>query len=137
MIEYSHSPSFAHIWDSISFTAGASETSRNCRAKLRNDIGAGKSSPDFANDQIQPYPSLKNPDGSNVTIENLRRTHLFGYKGCSNDDANAIGDAYIDFLKLANQLKVYNQIDWDDQMSIFRTSLRSSVIQHSVAKDMS
>ena len=75
--------------------------------------------PDFSHDQIQPYPSLKNPDGSNVTIENLRGIRLFGFKGCSNHNANAIDVAYNDFYKLANQEEVYNQISWDDQVSAF------------------
>ncbi|KAL8790632.1 MAG: hypothetical protein Q9213_000480 [Squamulea squamosa] len=74
--------------------------------------------PDFSRDSIQPYPSLKNSDGSNITIENLRGARLFGWKGCSTDEANAIGVAYNDFYKLANQYGVYDKIDWNDQATI-------------------
>lgn len=73
--------------------------------------------PDFSKDQIQPYPSFKEPNGSNLTTDNLRGARLFGYKGCGNDEANNIAEAYNDFYKLANQVTVYNKIDWSDQVS--------------------
>lgn len=34
--------------------------------------------PDFSNDPFPPYPPVKNPDDSNITIENLRGTRLYG-----------------------------------------------------------
>jgi hypothetical protein len=36
--------------------------------------------PDFSKDSFPPYPDLKNPDGSNITVQNLRGVHLFGWK---------------------------------------------------------
>src|SRR6187402_2513262 len=74
--------------------------------------------PDFSKDQFPPYPSLKNPDGSNITIESLRGTHLFGWKGCETEEVNAISQAYNDFYELARQPVVYNSIDWTSQAAI-------------------
>ena len=68
--------------------------------------------PNFANDPFPPFPSLKNPDGTNITVESLRGTHLFGWKGCSNEEVNGITEAYNDFYTLAQQPEVYNSIDW-------------------------
>jgi hypothetical protein len=56
-----------------------------------------------------------NSDGSNITIANLRGTHLFGWKGCSKEEANEISTAYNDFYTLAQQQSVYNNIDWTSQ----------------------
>ena len=72
--------------------------------------------PDFRNDPIQPYPDLKGPDGKNLTTENIRGVHLFGYKGCTNREANAINYAYNDFYKLAQQPDLYNHINWNDEV---------------------
>jgi hypothetical protein len=68
--------------------------------------------PDFSKDPFPPYPSLQNPDGSNITLENLRGTRLFGWWGCTGERAKLIQEAYNDFYKLSNQLEVYNKIDW-------------------------
>jgi hypothetical protein len=68
--------------------------------------------PNFANDPFPPFPSLKNSDGTNITVESLRGTHLFGWKGCDNDEVNGITQAYNDFYTLAQQPEVYNSIDW-------------------------
>ena len=73
--------------------------------------------PDFAKDQIQPYPSLKDANGANLTVDNIRGVHLYGWKGCDARESNAISEAYNDFYKLANQQEVYNKIDWDGQVS--------------------
>ncbi|KAL8720304.1 MAG: hypothetical protein Q9225_002816 [Loekoesia sp. 1 TL-2023] len=72
--------------------------------------------PDFKNDPIQPYPDLKGPNGEDLTIENLRGVHLFGWKGCSGDEGKWIKEAYNDFYKLAQQPELYNNIDWNDQV---------------------
>lgn len=66
--------------------------------------------PDFSKDPFPPYPPLKNPDGSNITIENLRGTRLFGWKGCSSSDSKAIAEAFDDFHKLADPLA--SNLDW-------------------------
>ncbi|KAL9124459.1 MAG: hypothetical protein Q9217_006211 [Psora testacea] len=72
--------------------------------------------PDFKNDPIQPYPDLKSSNGEDLTIENLRGVHLFGWKGCSGDEGKWIKEAYNDFYKLAQQPELYNNIDWSDQV---------------------
>lgn len=72
--------------------------------------------PDFSNDPMQPFPSLKDSDGQNITIDNLRGVRLFGYKGCTNQEGNAINVAYNDFYKLAQQPELYNHINWNDQV---------------------
>lgn len=72
--------------------------------------------PNFKNDPIQPYPDLKGPNGEDLTIENLRGVHLFGYKGCSGQESVWIKEAYSDFYKLAQQPELYNNIDWSDEV---------------------
>lgn len=81
--------------------------------------GAGTSiwdfAPDFSNDPFPPYPPVKNPDGSNITIENLRGTRLYGWYGCPSDRVNVIQRAYRDFNTLSSQDGVYRNIDWSAQ----------------------
>ena len=67
--------------------------------------------PDFSNDPFPPYPPLKNPDGSNISTENLRGTRLYGWKGCNVPEQKAIAEAFDDFYKLANPLS--SNINWD------------------------
>jgi hypothetical protein len=71
--------------------------------------------PSFAGDAIQPYPDLTGSDGNNISVDSLRGTHLFGWKGCTGERAKLIKQAYNDFYTLANQLEVYNNIDWSGQ----------------------
>ncbi len=66
---------------------------------------------DFGNDAIPSYPSLKNANDTNITLSGLRRAHLFGWKGCSNEESNDTAKAYDGFFTLAQQLDVYNKID--------------------------
>ena len=73
--------------------------------------------PDFKNDAIQPYPDLKGSNGEDLTIASLRGVHLFGWKGCSGQEGKWIQEAYNDFYKLAQQPELYNNIDWNDQVS--------------------
>ena len=80
-------------------------------------VSVWDNAPDFSKDQIQPYPSLKDANGVNLTVDNIRGVHLFDWKGCETRESNAISEAYNDFYKLANQLEVYNKIDWDGQVS--------------------
>ena len=75
--------------------------------------------PDFSNDTIPPFPSLKDAQGQDLTIANLRGVHLFGWKGCTGDQGKQVAEAYSDFYKLAKQPAVYNNIDWDDQVNTF------------------
>ena len=71
--------------------------------------------PDFSKDEIKPYPDIKGPNGEDLTIENLRGVHLFGWKECSGEEGKWIAEAYNDFYKLEQQPVVYNNIDWNDQ----------------------
>lgn len=75
--------------------------------------------PDFKNDAIPPYPSLKNPDGSDISIDSIRGVRLFGWKGCGGGDREkVIARAYNDFYKLSNQQAVYNAINWKGDAAI-------------------
>jgi hypothetical protein len=68
--------------------------------------------PDFSNDGHQPFPSLKDDDGNDISVENLRGTRLFGYKGCEKEEANKIDQAFKDFHTLVSQNGVHSNIDW-------------------------
>jgi hypothetical protein len=70
--------------------------------------------PDLSKSNAPPYPPLTNPDGSNITIENLRGTHLFGFDGCGGSQQKATIQAYEDFHTIMNMPGIYNNIDWDD-----------------------
>ena len=52
--------------------------------------------PDLSRTKDPVYPSLTNADGSNITVENLRGTHLFGFDGCGGPQQAAIIQAYND-----------------------------------------
>ena len=73
--------------------------------------------PDFKNDEIQLFPDLKGPNGTDLTIENLRGVYLYGWKGCSREESRWVTNAYNDFCKLAQQQELYNNIDWSDQVN--------------------
>jgi len=85
--------------------------------------------PDFSKDSFPPYPDLKNPDGSNITVQNLRGVHLFGWKGCHSTESKGIKETYDDFYKMAQLAELYNNIDWKDkaareyfrELEVFRT----------------
>ncbi|KAL6415970.1 hypothetical protein AUP68_00177 [Ilyonectria robusta] len=68
--------------------------------------------PSFSDDPFPPYPPLTNPDGTNISVTNLRGTHLFKFKGCTADKIRAIQEAYADFHTLASQAGVSSNIDW-------------------------
>lgn len=70
--------------------------------------------PDFSKSNAPPYPPLTNSDGSNITIENLRGVHLFGFDECGGSQQKAIKQAYDDFHTVMNMPEIYNNIDWDD-----------------------
>lgn len=78
----------------------------------RADTSVWGFAPNFANDPIQPYPSLKNPDGTNISIESIAGTRLYGWKGCSPNEAEDIKDAWDGFYELAQQKSLYENIDW-------------------------
>jgi hypothetical protein len=86
-----------------------------CTTLVQGDDSVWSYAPDFSKDAIQPYPDLKDSNGNNITVENLRGVHLFGFKGCAKGDADGIKQAYNDFYTLSNQLSVYNNIDWKAQ----------------------
>jgi hypothetical protein len=67
---------------------------------------------DYTKDPFPPYPPLTNPDGSNITVENLRGTRLYGWKGCGSPERNDITQAFDDFYTLSQQPEVYNSIGW-------------------------
>lgn len=71
--------------------------------------------PDYSQDEFPPYPSLTNADGSNITIDNLRGTRLYGWKGCGAYESKAIAEAFDDFYKLANPLS--STINWADEVT--------------------
>lgn len=71
--------------------------------------------PDFSKDSFPPYPDLKNPDGSNITVQNLRGVHLFGWKGCHSTESKGIKETYDDFYKMAQLAELYNNIDSKDK----------------------
>jgi hypothetical protein len=72
--------------------------------------------PDYSKDKIPPYPSMTNADGSNLTIDNIRGTRLYGWKGCEPDESKAIAAAFDDFHKLADPLA--SKIDWADDPAL-------------------
>jgi hypothetical protein len=67
---------------------------------------------DYTNDPFPPYPPFTNPDGSNISIANLRGTRLYGWKGCASSEMNIITQAYNDFHTLAKQPAIYKNIDF-------------------------
>ncbi len=69
--------------------------------------------PDTSKDPFPPYPPMKNTDGSNITVQNLRGVRLFGWKGCSSPDVKTISDSFDDFEKLAKQEALWKSIDWN------------------------
>jgi hypothetical protein len=71
--------------------------------------------PDYSKDKFPPFPSMTNPDGSNITIENLRGTRLYGWKGCEVQESKAIATAFSDFNKLATPLA--SSIDWAGEIA--------------------
>ena len=71
--------------------------------------------PDYSKDKVPPYPSLTNANGSNITVENLRGTRLYGWKDCDVDESKAIASAFDDMYKLANPLA--SQIDWAGEIA--------------------
>lgn len=71
--------------------------------------------PDYSKDKFPPYPSMKNADGTDLTIENLRGTRLYGWTGCEVDETKAIAAAFDDFHKLADPLAA--SIDWSDEVA--------------------
>ncbi|KAI0529773.1 hypothetical protein GGR58DRAFT_526027 [Xylaria digitata] len=68
--------------------------------------------PNFADDPVPPYPPLKNADGSDISIENLRGTRLFGWEQC-DDNWKPIADAWKEFNGLVSQDGVKSKIDWN------------------------
>ena len=73
--------------------------------------------PDFSNDPFPPYPPVKNPDGTNISVANARGTRLFGWKGCGSPEQKMITEAYDDFHVLVNQPGVYSNIDWNSKVA--------------------
>lgn len=63
------------------------------------------------------FRPLKNPDGSNITTENLRGTRLYGWADCQTNEINDITEAWNDFHTLANQDSVYKNIDWSENIA--------------------
>jgi len=72
-------------------------------------------SPNYSNDTFPPYPPLTHANGTNIDVQALRGTRLYGWKGCEVQEQKDLAQAYDDFYKLAQQTEVYNNIVWDDQ----------------------
>jgi hypothetical protein len=71
--------------------------------------------PDYSRDAIPLYPSMREADGSDISVDNLRGTRLYGWKGCTSSDADAIAGAFDDFSKLAKPLGA--SIDWAGEIA--------------------
>ena len=72
--------------------------------------------PDYSRDKFPPHPSLTDSNGSNITVENLRGTRLYGWKGCEVDETKAIASAFDDMYKLAKPLA--SKIDWAGEIAV-------------------
>ncbi|KAL9618507.1 MAG: hypothetical protein Q9160_006763 [Pyrenula sp. 1 TL-2023] len=71
--------------------------------------------PDYSKDPHPPYPDLKDKNGKNIDVKNVRGVHLFGWTACEQNERSIIEETYDDFYKLAQQQEVYNNIDWNHQ----------------------
>lgn len=69
--------------------------------------------PDFSQDSYPPRPEVTKPDGSNIAVENLRGTRLFGWKGCDSGAREIIVETMKHFHTLADQEALWKDIDWD------------------------
>lgn len=74
--------------------------------------------PDFSKDPFPPYPPVYNEDGSNITVENWRGTKLFGWKGCKDPEKEIIVQAFKDFVALAQQKELCDNIDWNSPAAL-------------------
>lgn len=84
-------------------------------AALTVAIDPLSNTPDYSKNLYPPYPPMTNLDGSNVTIDNLRGTRLFGWDGCHPTEQKQIVEAFNDFYKLADPLS--GQIDWAGEVA--------------------
>lgn len=100
------------MWKNLSFFASIYAVLLLFPSTAAANYTAWDYAPDIGNDPFSPYPSIKNADGSNITAENLRGARLFGYWGCNEERRRLINGAYDDFHKLADQLELWNKIDW-------------------------
>ncbi|TGJ79062.1 hypothetical protein E0Z10_g9703 [Xylaria hypoxylon] len=73
--------------------------------------------PTFASDPYPPYPPLKNDDGSDIAIENLRGTRLYGWDQCGNN-WKPIAEAWKEFNSLASQAGIKADIDWNSDAAL-------------------
>jgi hypothetical protein len=74
--------------------------------------------PVYFQDEIPPYPPLKNDDGSDIDIKNLRGTRLFGYDGCGSifsTERSKINKGWDDFNALSNLDRLKSNIDWNSR----------------------
>lgn len=72
-------------------------------------------SPVYAKDERPPYPPLKNDDGSDIEINNLRSTRLYGWEGCNTNQYNRLVDGWKSFGDLASQDRLKSDIDWNSR----------------------
>ncbi|EXF77854.1 hypothetical protein CFIO01_04108 [Colletotrichum fioriniae PJ7] len=71
--------------------------------------------PVYAQDSKQPYPPLKNDDGSDIAVENLRETRLFGFRQCDSGTFSNIKNGWRDFNRLSLMDRLSSNIDWNSQ----------------------
>ncbi|KAK8097495.1 GDSL-like lipase/acylhydrolase [Apiospora sp. TS-2023a] len=83
-------------------------TGRSCRSSLG---GSTRSLQRFRS----AVPPIKNADGSNITIENLRGTRLFGWDGCDKPQGKKIRETWDEFHSLVSQDGIKDNIDWKGQ----------------------
>jgi hypothetical protein len=67
--------------------------------------------PDYYRDEVLPYPPLKNTDGSNITIDKIRGTRLFGWTGCG-DKWSQMSDSWNEFHDIVKEEDIYKNMDW-------------------------
>ncbi|KAI3546569.1 hypothetical protein CSPX01_04224 [Colletotrichum filicis] len=71
--------------------------------------------PVYAQDSNPPYPPLKNDDESDIAIENLRETRLFGFYQCDTETFSNIKNGWRDFNRLSLMDRLSSNIDWNSQ----------------------
>ncbi|KAJ0284255.1 hypothetical protein CBS470a_006970 [Colletotrichum nupharicola] len=72
-------------------------------------------SPNFSNDTFPPWPPLEDDSGKRIDVANLRGTRLFGWEGCTAEDANKIKEAWEDRWNLVKDDDIKKNINWKGQ----------------------
>ena len=100
---------FASLLNALLFCASIARTTASIAGIATSPLDFGI---DYTKDPFPPYPPLTYPNGSNISIVNLRGTRLYGWKGYAYSK-NDIAQAFDDFYTLSQQPSVYKNIDWN------------------------